>query len=430
MRWPPAFVERMRARLGAEAEAFLAALSQPSRTALRLHPEKGRALFPEAERVVWHPLGRLLAERPDFEQEPFWHAGAYYVQEASGMSLRVFVPERRPLRVIDLSAAPGGKATLLLGELGWEGGLLIANDPDPRRRTALKENLARWGIPAYLVTGRHPAWWAERFPGLFDVVVLDAPCSGEGLWRKDPRAACQWHPDLSTRMARLQRSLLHAAKALVAPGGVLLYSTCTFAPAENEENILAVIAADPAWEAVLWPGELPSAVVPTEGPAVGYYFYPHRGPGEGFFVSAWRRREGALARAKRKVPTGEFPRAGKVPIPLPEGLIAIERGESLQGLMEGAAALVPAPLWKEAWEAHPLWEHSRPAQAAALLSRPLVGFPERALPREAFPAYLAGQPFPAQAPYERVTIEGASVGWLYKGRPSLPFTWKRFLRHR
>jgi 16S rRNA C967 or C1407 C5-methylase (RsmB/RsmF family) len=232
----------MRARLGPEWEAFQEALAKPPRTTIRLHPEKGKNLYPEASPVSWHPRGRVLAERPNFALEPAWHAGAYYVQEASSMSVRVFLPERRPLRVIDLSAAPGGKSTLLLDELGLTGGLLIANDPDSHRRAALAENLARWAIPAYLITGRDPAWWAEHYPSAFDVVLLDAPCSGEGLWRKTPSLSQTWRPEEVHFCSRRQRRLLSAAKTLVAPGGHLIYSTCTFAPEENEDNLSAFFA--------------------------------------------------------------------------------------------------------------------------------------------------------------------------------------------
>lgn len=415
----------MEARLGAEWSAFLAALESPARTAVRLHPVKGRGLFLDTERVPWHPQGRLLDPRPSFEREPLWHAGAYYVQEASGMSIRAFLPERRPLRVLDLSAAPGGKATLILGELDREGGLLIANDPDPRRRAALVENLARWGTPAYLVTGRHPHWWAERFPQAFDGVLLDAPCSGEGLWRKDPHACTHWSPALTDRMQRLQRSLLFAAKELVAPGGVLIYATCTFAPEENEDNLAQVFREAGGWEPVIWE-EAPSAAEPVSygSGGVGYYFYPHRGPGAGFFVSAWRRR-GNPPRWRSSVSRSP----AKLPIHLPVEVWAFSGREGSWGLYPAAAALLPAGLGEERWEAFPLYRHQKPAHALALLEGgPLSeAFPARALSRTEFAAYLRGESFPSRAPVEWVTCEGLGVGWLYRGRPSLPFTWRRFL---
>lgn len=415
----------MRERLGPQAESFFSALAEPPRTAVRLHPLKGDKLFPEAERIPWHPLGRLLSHRPLFEEDALWHAGAYYVQEASGMSVRAFLPEKRPLRIMDLSAAPGGKATLLLGELGLEGGLLIANDPDPQRRAALRENLERWGIPAYFITGRHPHYWAKVYPEAFDVVLLDAPCSGEGLWRKDPTAICQWSPRLIRRMQRLQRSLIFAAKALVAPGGRFIYSTCTFAPEENEENLSYAFAEDKAWEPILWESP-PSAVqpVPYGNRGIGYYFYPHRGPGEGFFISAWEKKGSPQLRK------GSW-RSDKSPFPLPKGIISFQREKKTYALTEAAFRLL-LPHWeRETWEAFPLGSPTQPAHAAALLVlSDGLGFSEKALSDPAeFLAYLQGESFPFQAAIEWTTFAGRGIGWLYKGRPSLPFTWKRFLRH-
>lgn len=427
MKLPAPFVERMKARLGAEADAFFSALGASPRTTVRLHPYKGADLFPSAEKVPWHPLGRILSDRPDFETEPLWHAGAYYVQEASGMSLRAFLPERRPLRVIDLSAAPGGKATLVLGELGLTGGLLIANDPDPHRRAALRENLERWGIPAYFITGRHPHYWAERYPEAFDVVILDAPCSGEGLWRKDPRAACQWSPQLVRRMQRLQRSLLFAAKALVAPGGRLIYSTCTFAPEENEENLAYAFQDAGDWQPVQWLNPPPEAYpVSYAGGNIGYYFYPHRSPGEGFFISAWDR-TGASPMHRRHGWQGS-----PTPYPLPAGVGAFSRRGTLYALSEAAAFLLPPGWEREYWEAFPLGDRQKPAHAAALLVGGMAqAFPIRELSEKGeFRQYLRGEPFSPWAPVEWITVQGRGIGWLYKGKPSLPFTWRRFLRHR
>ncbi|MEN2992475.1 MAG: RsmB/NOP family class I SAM-dependent RNA methyltransferase [Bacteroidia bacterium] len=419
---PGPFVERMRRQLGPEWDSFVAALGQPPQTTIRLHPQKGADLYPDAPRVPWHPLGRILPSRPNFADEPFWHAGAYYVQEASGMSLAVFLPERRPLRVIDLSAAPGGKATLLLSELGFQGGLLIANDPNPARRSALAENLARWGIPAYFVTGRHPHYWARRYPESFDVVVLDAPCSGEGLWRRQPSAISHWHPNQICHLSRLQRNLLYAAMALVAPGGRLIYATCTFAPEENEENLAAVFTHAKGWHPVVW-SDPPKAVqeVSYGAGGKGYYFFPHRGPGEGFFISAWQR-EGTSKPRYEALSWQRQPHW----VPLP--LRVVERGNTLYALTEAAAQLIPPSWEKETWEAFPLWRYHRPAHAAALLSGAVyTHFPYIALTPETFPAYLRGDTFSLSAEIVWATWEGRGIGWLYKGRPSLAFTWRRFL---
>ena len=422
MIWPEAFAERMRARLGPQWEAFQKALAKPPRTTIRLHPEKGKDLYPEAMPVAWHPRGRVLSERPNFALEPAWHAGAYYVQEASSMSVRVFLPERRPLRVIDLSAAPGGKSTLLLDELGLTGGLLIANDPDAHRRAALAENLERWGTPAYLITGRDPAWWAEHYPGTFDAVLLDAPCSGEGLWRKTPSLSQTWRPEEVRFCSRRQRRLLAAAKTLVAPGGHLIYSTCTFAPEENEDNLAAFFAEDPEWLPLHWADHPPEVVeISYASSGWGYYFYPHRTIGEGFFLSAWQKKPVSARRAapKRKAsPALRFVK--RPPLPLEGPLVFFQQGETIATLTESAYNLLLPGLEKV--EAFPLWRYHKPSHAAALLSA-LVGeeLPTYELSPEEFYQYLRRQPVERASShaYGRAVRAGFPIGWLYKGRPSL-----------
>lgn len=422
MIWPESFAERMRARLGPQWEAFQEALAQPPRTAIRLHPEKGKDLYPGAMPVAWHPRGRVLSERPNFALEPAWHAGAYYVQEASSMSVRVFLPQRRPLRVIDLSAAPGGKSTLLLDELGLTGGLLIANDPDSHRRAALAENLERWGIPAYLITGRDPAWWAEHYPGTFDVVLLDAPCSGEGLWRKAPSLSQTWRPEDVRFCSRRQRRLLSAAKTLVTPGGHLIYSTCTFAPEENEDNLAAFFADDPQWLPLRWADHPPEVVeISCAGSGWGYYFYPHRTIGEGFFLSAWQKKPVPARRAapKRKAsPALRFVK--RPPLPLEGPLVFFQQGETIATLTESAYNLLLPDL--ERIEAFPLWRYHKPSHAAALLPV-LVGeeLPAYELSEEEFHRYLRREPVErvSSDAYGRAVRAGFPIGWLYKGRPSL-----------
>ena len=423
MNWPEAFVERMKARLGPEWEAFQEALAKPPLTTIRLHPDKGQILYPEAMPVPWHPRGRLLVERPNFALEPAWHAGAYYVQEASSMSVRIFLPERRPLRVIDLSAAPGGKSTLLLDELGLTGGLLIANDPDSHRRAVLAENLERWAIPAYLITGRDPAWWAQHYPGVFDVVLLDAPCSGEGLWRKSPSLSQTWRPEEVSFCSRRQRRLLAAAKKLVAPGGHLIYSTCTFAPAENEENLSAFFAEEAEWLPLRWTDHPTEVVeIPYAGGGWGYYFYPHRTIGEGFFVSAWQKKPLPTRRPAPKQKASPALRLIKrPPLPLEGPLIFLQQGETIFTLTESAYKLFLPGLEKV--EAFPLWRYHKPSHAAALLPT-LVGeeVPTYELSAEEFYQYLRRQPVRRafSRAYERAMRAGFPIGWLYKGRPSLP----------
>ncbi len=274
--------------VGDELDALERSLSAPSPVSIRVNPYK--PLRPAAERVPWCATGYYLPERPAFTFDPLLHAGAYYVQEASSMLLEPVLKAsgmlQHDLIALDLCAAPGGKSTHLRSLL-TPGSLLVANEIDRRRAGVLQENLWKWGLPNVVVSNSDPSD-LERVEGLFDLIVLDAPCSGEGMFRKDPFAREQWSRELVRQCATTQRGILeHAWKAL-APGGTLVYSTCTWEPSENEEQLAALVALgataidpefDPAWGAVR---------VEASG-IIGHRCYPHRIKGEGFFVAAMRK---------------------------------------------------------------------------------------------------------------------------------------------
>ncbi|MBK8922757.1 MAG: RNA methyltransferase [Saprospirales bacterium] len=286
----PDFERRMQAFLGPEYPDFAAALEAPASVSIRFNPFKpSDGNEPPLTPVPWHPQAFYLTERPVFTLDPLFHAGAYYVQEASSMflyeALRQTVDFSKNLNVLDLCAAPGGKSTLLASMLS-AGSLLVANEVVRQRLGPLRENLEKWGIPNMAVACAAP----EDFAGLegwFDVVVVDAPCSGEGLFRKDPDAIGEWSPEQVDRCALRQRQILPAAAAALAPGGVLAYSTCTFNRAENEENA--------AWLAhnfdlePLQPGIPAGWGIAASEP--GYRFYPHRLQGEGFYIALFRKKE-------------------------------------------------------------------------------------------------------------------------------------------
>lgn len=181
--------------LPGESTAFLDALAQPANTSVRLHPVKGAGLFSEAISIAWCNEGKVLNERPSFIADPNFHAGAYYVQESSSMflsqvfqSIRSYLPDHP--KVLDMCAAPGGKSTLLLSELNHQG-VLVSNEVIRSRTGILKENLDRWGYANCIVTSLDPQDLAKA-GSVFDVVVIDAPCSGEGMFRKDEQAADEW----------------------------------------------------------------------------------------------------------------------------------------------------------------------------------------------------------------------------------------------
>ena len=294
-RFPPPFEDQMRQLLGSEYEAFAAAMSDKPPVSIRRNPLKLPAahemdgLPGPIHPVPWHPDGRYLTERPVFTLDPLFHAGAYYVQEASSMflyeALRQTVDFSKPLQVLDLCAAPGGKSTLLVSMMGPQS-LLVANEVIRQRVAILRENLEKWGAPNVAVCSAE----TEVFGVLenwFDAVVADAPCSGEGLFRKDPDAVREWSPAHVEHCALRQRRILAGAVAALRPGGVLAYSTCTYNHREDEEN-----AAWLAAEFNLEPLQLKTPAhwgIAQSGN--NCRFFPHRLEGEGFFISLFRKKE-------------------------------------------------------------------------------------------------------------------------------------------
>ncbi|HEY0602952.1 MAG TPA: RsmB/NOP family class I SAM-dependent RNA methyltransferase [Herpetosiphonaceae bacterium] len=303
---PPAFVERMRALLGAEADAFFAALERSPAIGLRVNPLKLRPehferITPwELEPVPWIRGGFRVAEVARPGKHPYHAAGLYYLQEPSAMAVVEVLDVRPGMRVLDLAAAPGGKATQIAGYLAGEG-VLVANEVESSRIKALGENLERWGARNAVITNETPERLADHFGPLFDRVLLDAPCSGEGMFRKNPGARAEWSAEHVAGCAARQARILDHAARLVAPGGLLVYSTCTFAPEENEQRIAAFLAEHHQWELVdipklhgfaparlEWAGDRP---VPELTRAVR--LWPHLVAGEGHFIALLRNGEPA-----------------------------------------------------------------------------------------------------------------------------------------
>ncbi|MEZ4919829.1 MAG: hypothetical protein R2792_12075 [Saprospiraceae bacterium] len=293
----PSFVKQMQQILQNEYEAFREALSFDTPVSVRLNPFKpidglreiGNLEF-EAS-VPWHPLGYYLPERPIFTLDPLWHAGAYYVQEASSMFLYKALKDSLPPdlenpRILDMCASPGGKSTLL-SQLTAQNGLLVSNEYVRSRVNPLRENLERWGpVSTGVLSADADAF--ERLDSWFDAVVVDAPCSGEGLFRKDPDAMREWSPAHAEACALRQQRILPGAVAALKPGGILIYSTCTYNALENEENV--------KWLCEKQGMEVLHCEVPTEWGIQeneqGYRFFPHHTRGEGFFLSILRKKHG------------------------------------------------------------------------------------------------------------------------------------------
>lgn len=310
--WPADFVARIRTQFPETAESFIDALDHDARVSVRLNPAKFQPK-PAAEPIAWCPQAYFLPERPLFALDPLWHAGAYYVQEASSMFLeQAFgqVQVEGPKLVLDLCAAPGGKSTHLNSLLGKDD-LLVSNEVIRARVQVLAENLSKWGLPNAVVTNSDPKQFGE-LEGLFQVVVIDAPCSGEGLFRRDPGAASEWSTENANLCAVRQRRILADSWPCLATGGYLIYSTCTFNPAENEEN-LQWLRTQGNFESIRIPLQPEWNIDEVEADGIfGYRFLPHRVQGEGFFISI----------VKKTAPTApvRFPKKFKTRlIPAPKG---------------------------------------------------------------------------------------------------------------
>ncbi len=295
---PDAFESQMHALLGpAEFALLKEGLERPTQTSIRLNHKKPVDISFPKRPIPWAKDGYFLEERPSFTGDPSFHAGAYYVQEASSMFIsHILESQQIPKGVyLDLAAAPGGKSTLLSSYLGEEG-LLVANEVIAARAQILKENLIKWGLGNTVVTNNDPEHFSP-LEGFFDLVLVDAPCSGEGMFRKDPQARAEWSPDHVNLCAARQKRIVDKAGELVKGGGYLLYSTCTFNEKENEE-ILRFLTEEFAFEPVQIPldpswGIVETEVTTEEGTFYGYRFFPHKVAGEGFFITVLQRPEGA-----------------------------------------------------------------------------------------------------------------------------------------
>jgi NOL1/NOP2/sun family putative RNA methylase len=289
---PERFVERMKRTMEEEeAASFFASYDENAAHGLRLNPGKiSRDGFTDRmpfslTPVPWCPPGFYYNEEDRPGKHPYHAAGVYYIQEPSAMAV---IEGLKPVpgdRVLDLCAAPGGKSTHIAGYLG-DRGLLVANEIHPTRVKALSENLERWGARNILVTNETPDRMAERFPAFFDKIVVDAPCSGEGMFRKLPEACEDWSEEKVAHCASMQTDILADAAKMLKPGGVMVYSTCTFAEDENERQIERFLAAHPefslepvAQQEYFTPGKLEHTV----------RLWPHKLRGEGHFLARLRK---------------------------------------------------------------------------------------------------------------------------------------------
>lgn len=299
---PPEFEARIKTQLGSAYLEFIDALRETPPVSIRHNPKKKND-HQGTDPIPWASEGRYLPSRPVFTLDPLLHAGIYYVQEASSMFLEQVLKQSvdlaQSLKVLDLCAAPGGKSTHLLSLLNSRS-LLVSNEIIRSRVPILSENIQKWGHHNVVVTNNDPEDF-QSLQNFFDVIVIDAPCSGEGLFRKDPVSATEWSLENVELCAHRQQRIIDAAWPALKENGVLIYSTCTYNEKENEGNLVWLKGKRKLESiAVQCQDNWGVQEINKEG-MKGYRLYPHCVKGEGFFVSAIRKLETTGSITKRNL---------------------------------------------------------------------------------------------------------------------------------
>ena len=409
---PQEFLERMKLQLGAEYPQFLESLERPRAVALRYNPLKGESprLPFVGEGVPWEPVGYYYDPDSRPGLHPYHEAGVYYLQEASAMAPVALLDPQPGEKVCDLCAAPGGKTTQIAGRMAGEG-FLLCNEINPKRAKILSRNIERMGVANALVTNEHPETLAKKYPGFFDRVLIDAPCSGEGMFRKEEAAVTDWSQETVEMCARRQAEILHSGARLVRPGGRLVYSTCTFAPEENEQTIEAFLKAHPDFAP-----ELVEAPWFTPGPNGSYRMWPHKLLGEGHFAAVLRRSCGQAGTPAPLTGTA-LPKtwtqfAKEMDITLPAGK-AVQFGQSLYWAPEATPDIGGIRVLRPGLE---LGEVKKdrfvPAHALALWLRSAAVMLDLPAESRELAAYMHGETIPANLRgWCLVTADGYSIGW-------------------
>ena len=452
---PQAFLNRMEKMLGEEYAAFLSGYDKPKFQSLRVNTLKGRVEelafkvdFLEKP-VPWEKNGFYYGEEVRPGKHPYHEAGVYYIQEASAMAPVGNLEVHPGEKVLDLCAAPGGKSTQLAAALQGEG-LLISNEIHPARAKILSENVERMGVGNALVVSHDPAVLAEHFPAYFDKILVDAPCSGEGMFRKNEEATTEWSLENVEMCGERQDLILESAATMLRPGGCMVYSTCTFAPTENEGTVSRFLKKHPEFSLAdmdLYPGmekgreawcsdswrDVSGAEVeedtenndtqPAKDISKTVRLWPHKLDGEGHFMakfvktgevigetfSAYGLEKGISEKEckewqeftkeflKIKL-TGKLLKFGDQLYLAPEGL------PSLKGLKVLRAGLHLGTLKKNRFE---------PSHALALYLKPKEAVYDYPLTMEGAKNYLAGGTFPAagEKGWYLLSIDGYSIGW-------------------
>lgn len=432
---PELFLKRMETLLGAEYEAFIEGFQGERYRSLRLNPLKVRREDYEQnspftlEQVPWEPWGYYYEDGDTPGKHPHHEAGVYYIQEPSAMAPVTFLDVKPGDTVLDLCAAPGGKSTQIAGKLMGEG-MLICNEIHPARAKILSENIERMGVTNALVTNETPAHLAQLFPGFFDRILVDAPCSGEGMFRKNENAGEEWSPENVQLCALRQREILDLAAEMLKPGGRLVYSTCTFAPDENEGSVSAFLAEHKEFRPVTLPANpfAPGRGDWIEDPAAGIEntcrLWPHKIKGEGHFLAVLEK-EGTLDPTpvsglygfekglgkKDLQPLEQFCKENR--LPMPQGVF-LRFGDQIYVAMENCPALKKLTVLRPGLHLGTLKkDRFEPSHSWALsLKKEEVTYVWNLTAAQAA-EYINGQTFPAEGEkgWYLICVDGYSLGW-------------------
>ena len=441
---PQEFLERMENMLGEEYPAFLKSYDIARYQALRLNPQKGddvsflnRGGF-SLERVPWAEHGYYYTAKDTPGKHPYHEAGVYYIQEPSAMAPAAYLTRQMAdgagERILDLCAAPGGKSTQIAAAMAGRG-TLISNEIHPARAKILSENMERMGVKNVMVTNESPQTLGGMFTEYFDRIMVDAPCSGEGMFRKNEQACEEWSPENVQVCAVRQQEILACAASMLRPGGRMVYSTCTFAPEENEGTISRFLEQHPQFHIVpvkKYPGMADGVAAWTKHPAAEIgdtiRLFPHHLHGEGHFVAVLEKEgtvsenyrgycangeEKPLAKGEAKAYLAglqEF--LGKIPADDAGRLLLF--GEQLYLMPEHMPATRRLHVLRPGLHLGTVKKNRlEPAHALALAISPQEACHSWNLSVDEARAYLAGQTFPAEGEkgWYLITVDGYSLGW-------------------
>ena len=421
---PSGFEQRMKALLQDEFDAYLASYDRPRNVGLRFNPLKSNDLTDlpfGLEPVPWAAHGYYYDPTTRPGLHPYHEAGVYYLQEPSAMAPVGLLDPQPGETILDLCAAPGGKTTQIAAAMQGQG-LLICNEIHPARAKILARNIERMAVPNALVLNETPQKLAQHFHHCFDRILVDAPCSGEGMFRKEESAVNDWSEEAVAHCAARQQEILEEAAGMLKPGGRLVYSTCTFAPAENEGTIGAFLQNHPEFRIVdvpckhFSPGHLAWADASVDGLEKTYRLWPHKLRGEGHYAAVLEytddESDAPKPAATVKAPALWLDFAKENRLQIPEGNYLLfgdtlccvpDELPALQGLKVLRAGLELGKLCKNRFE---------PAHALALYLQDAAQVCDLAPDNDALRRYLQGEAISgSQKGWTLIRTDGYSIGW-------------------